>query len=95
MTPDQRVFVERLARELTRRMCVHDADLDAEAAQNVLTAALKPVFALEERLRTEKAHTYASENADLYRGFDNGCRRAAEWLATCWQPREALKEGEA
>lgn len=35
---------------------------------------------LVEKWRSERAHTYASENADLYRGFDNGCHRCAEAL---------------
>lgn len=36
--------------------------------------------ALVEQWRNSHAHTYASENADLYRGFDNGCRRCADQL---------------
>jgi hypothetical protein len=33
---------------------------------------------LEKELRVMRAHTYASENADHYRGFDAGIRYAAE-----------------
>lgn len=35
---------------------------------------------LAAKWRKERAHTYASENADLYRGFDNGRLRSAEEL---------------
>ena len=43
-----------------------------------MIAALK---ALVEELRKSRAHTYASENADHYRGFDAGVRYAADRLA--------------
>ena len=33
---------------------------------------------LAKHIRASRAHTYASENADLYRGYDNGSQRAAE-----------------
>ena len=35
---------------------------------------------LIEKWRASRAHTYASENADLYRGYDNGCHRCADEL---------------
>jgi len=50
----------------------------------------EPIKTLEtvmRELRESRAHTYASENAGLYRGFDNGQKRAADSL----QPvRDAL-----
>ena len=36
---------------------------------------------LEEKWRNRRAHTYTSENADHYRGYDVGLRAAADELA--------------
>ncbi len=38
------------------------------------------LWALVDKLKSSKAHTYASEHADHYRGFDVGQLRAAESL---------------
>jgi len=38
--------------------------------------------------RESRAHTYASENADLYRGFDNGCLRCAEAIERLLKSKE-------
>jgi hypothetical protein len=38
------------------------------------------LIGLARRLMASRAHTYASENADHYRGFDAGQQRAAELL---------------
>ena len=43
-------------------------------------ASLALLHGLVEKWRASRAHTYASENADLYRGFDNGCARCADEL---------------
>lgn len=43
-----------------------------------LRAALEKLI---KKWRASRAHTYASENADLYRGFDTGCGRCADELA--------------
>jgi hypothetical protein len=51
---------------------------------------MKPLSELEKQFRESRAHTYASENADHYRGFDAGQLRAAESLQA-WL-REATKE---
>lgn len=43
---------------------------------------------LAREMRESRAHTYASENADHYRGFDAGQIRAAEYverLADEWE----------
>jgi len=40
----------------------------------------KTLMDLVEELKKSRAHTYASENADHYRGFDDGQIRAAETL---------------
>jgi hypothetical protein len=37
--------------------------------------------ALRQRWLEMRAHTYSSENADLYRGFDNGLKHCADALA--------------
>ena len=42
-------------------------------------------------LRESRAHTYASENADRYRGFDAGQQRAAESLAPVQEALWALR----
>lgn len=45
---------------------------------------------LAREMRESRAHTYASENADRYRGFDAGQLRAAEYverLADEWERR--------
>ena len=41
---------------------------------------MKPLSELAQQFRASRAHTYASENADHYRGFDAGQLRAAESL---------------
>ena len=41
---------------------------------------MKPLSEFAEGLRAEKAHTYSSENADHYRGFDAGMAHAADQL---------------
>ncbi len=41
---------------------------------------MKLLSELEKQFRSSRAHTYASENADHYRGFDAGQLRAAESL---------------
>ena len=43
---------------------------------------------LAKELRQLKAHTYASESADLYRGFDNGCRHAAGKIEAIFAPKD-------
>ena len=50
---------------------------------------------LIERWEAERAHTYSSENADHYRGFDAGRKRCAEelgrWLSSA-EKREPRAE---
>lgn len=65
-------------------------------------SALEQLEALPNKWRTRRAHTNASENADLYRGFDNGAMACAVELApiaaAVRQSIETLKdevEGEA
>ncbi len=41
---------------------------------------MKPLSELAQQFRASRAHTYSSENADHYRGFDAGQLRAAESL---------------
>ena len=52
-----------------------------------MSEPIKTLETVMRELRESRAHTYASENAGLYRGFDNGQKRAADSL----QPvRDAL-----
>lgn len=51
-------------------------DKHLEADRNLL-AELRNLVS---KWKAERAHTYASENADLYRGFENGMFRAAQEL---------------
>ena len=41
---------------------------------------MKPLSEFAEGLRGKKAHSYSSENADHYRGFDAGMNHAGELL---------------
>lgn len=68
---------------LRSRVCeTHDQETDdlkteiaaAEAERDHLRQQL---LKLAEHWRSERGHTYASENADLYRGFENGRQRCA------------------
>src|SRR5690242_19605445 len=55
----------------------------AGAARRELEDARELLAGLEkmaERWQKERAHTYASENADHYRGFDDGRLRSAQEL---------------
>lgn len=54
----------------------------AEKAEAHFTALLLQLRTLRDQWRNNRAHTYASENADLYRGFDNGQQRCADELDT-------------
>jgi hypothetical protein len=45
--------------------------------------------ALVKQLKSSRAHTYASENADHYRGFDAGQLRAGEALEAILGPEQA------
>ena len=60
---------------------------------------MKPLSEFAEGLREQKAHTYSSENADHYRGFDAGMAHAADllqaWLreAEAWTWHEADRDG--
>ena len=68
---------------------VNDAARLMEQQQTIrdLRAQLERVRELVPKLHTSQAHTYASVNADHYRGFDAGLQRAAEWLeATLKEP---------
>ena len=57
---------------------------ELEELEQQRAAALK----LARELRNQKAHTYASENADMYRGFDNGCQHAAGRIEAIFSPKE-------
>lgn len=55
---------------------------------------LLPLVKLAEKWRASRAHTYASENADHYRGFDAGQLRAAQDLeAALAEARSATIRG--
>jgi hypothetical protein len=40
----------------------------------------KTFWKLSQEMRASRAHTYSSENAEIYRGFDSGQLRAAEQI---------------
>tara|TARA_Y100000034_G_C6900387_1_gene416240 strand:- start:2170 stop:2646 length:477 start_codon:yes stop_codon:yes gene_type:complete len=55
-----------------------------------MTKKLSAIEALPDKLRSMRAHTYASENADEYRAYDAGLAKAADMieaaLTTASQP---------
>ena len=65
-----------------------EAALVARRKLNRLVKQRDTVLKLARELHQQRAHTYASENADLYRGFDNGCRHAANRIEAIFAQKE-------
>lgn len=69
-------------------------DLDVRHGYNMEVVKLLDAIAEEIERHLDRlgkpAHTYASENADLYHGFDAGVRRCSEAL----RPLAAVLRGE-
>jgi len=76
-------------RHISDFMLDADADFIAHAREDIpyllsrveaLEARVARADALIAKWRAQRAHTYASENADIYRGFDRGCASCAREL---------------
>lgn len=84
---------DELLAQLDRVTDAWDRESDQRLELQAELARLRAGLAgLMEKWTHSRAHTYASENADLYRGFDNGLASCAEQLAALLDPPGAPRE---